>query len=82
MSIHRWIRVLSAPAAMHSSAMSLVVGGLGLPFAVAQRQPGAFGQQVGPAVRGLGQFGDRRGILLPPGRQAGACLAAIPAIRP
>src|SRR5689334_19492772 len=39
---------------------ALVVGRLGLPFAVAQRQPSALGQQVGPAVRDLGQLGDRR----------------------
>jgi hypothetical protein len=47
-----------------------VMGRLGLPLAVAQRQARAFGQQVGPAARGLGQLGDRRGFLLaaePPG---------------
>jgi hypothetical protein len=50
---------------------ALVVGRLGLPFAVAQRKPGALGQQVGPPVRGLGQCGDRRGIFLPAGPPAG-----------
>ena len=33
-------------------------------FAEAERGAGAFGQQVGAPGRGLGQFGDRRGLLL------------------
>jgi len=33
-------------------------------LAIAKHQPGAFGQQVGPPSRGLGQLGDRRGFLL------------------
>ena len=37
-------------------------GALGLSLAVAQGQPGAFGQQVGTPVCGLGQFGDRHGF--------------------
>lgn len=41
---------------------SPVVGSLGLALAVAQRDSCAFGQQVRPPVRGLGQFGDRRGV--------------------
>jgi hypothetical protein len=58
---------LVCPGGKTQLSHGLVVGRLGLPFAVAQRQPGAFGQQVGPAVRDLGQLGDRRGIPLPAG---------------
>jgi len=58
------------------------MGGLGLAPAVAQRQPGAFGQRVRPPGGGFGQLGDRRGFLLAAELPDGACLAAIPAIRP
>jgi hypothetical protein len=58
---------LVCPGGETQLSHGLVVGRLGLPFAVAQRQPGAFGQQVGPAVRDLGQLGDRRSIPLPAG---------------
>ena len=52
-SIHGWIRVLSAPVGDAQFSHALVVGGLGLALAVAQRQPGAFGKQVGPPGCGL-----------------------------
>src|SRR5215472_18355619 len=53
---------------------SLVVGSLGLTLAVAQREPCAFGQQVGPPACDLGKFGDGRGVLL----AAGAPVAGAP----
>jgi len=67
---------LGRPSGDAQLCHALVVGGLGLPLALAQRQPGALGQQVGPAIRDLGQFGDRRGIVLPagpPGRGVPGC---------
>ena len=41
-----------------------VPGGVLPALAEAERGAGAFGQQVGAPGRGLGQFGDRRGLLL------------------
>jgi hypothetical protein len=60
-SIHREIRVLSARRRCTARPCA-GSGALGLSLAVAQGQPGAFGQQVGTPVCGLGQFGDRHGF--------------------
>ena len=48
-------RSLVRPGGEAQLSHVLVVGRPGLPLAVAQRQPSAFGQQVGPPARGLGQ---------------------------
>jgi len=49
---------------MHSSAICRFRAGLQPTLAETERCARAFGQQITPAARGLGQFGDRRGFLL------------------